>query len=99
MGDRRREIWGRRRDGGEFPAEVSIAKLATPTGPILAAILRDVSAQKQSELELELERAQLARAQRVAHVGSWEFDLPTATLSWSAELFRICGLRQRRGRP
>lgn len=92
MGDRRRHIWGRRRDGSQFPAEVSIAKLSTPNGPIFAAIVRDVSAQKQIERDLERERAHLERAQQVARIGSWEIELATETLTWSAEVFRICGL-------
>jgi len=92
MGERRRHIWGHRRDGSSFPAEVSIAKLSTATGPIFAAIVRDVSAQKQIERDLERERAHLERAQQVARVGSWEIELATQTLTWSAEVFRICGL-------
>lgn len=35
---------------------------------------------------------QLAEAQRLAHLGSWTWDLATGELTWSDELFRICGL-------
>ena len=31
-------------------------------------------------------------AQRIAQLGSWEFDLITQTITWSEELFRIFGL-------
>jgi two-component system sensor histidine kinase/response regulator len=41
---------------------------------------------------LQKSEASLATAQRVAHVGSWEFDLRTQTLTWSEELFHIFGL-------
>ncbi|MGI4935997.1 MAG: PAS domain S-box protein, partial [Janthinobacterium lividum] len=34
----------------------------------------------------------LTRAQRIAHVGSWELDLETDEVRWSDEIFRICGL-------
>ncbi len=37
-------------------------------------------------------RAQLEEAQRVAHLGSWSFDVVTGEVQWSAELFRIVGL-------
>jgi PAS domain S-box-containing protein len=42
----------------------------------------------------DLRRAhdRLAEAQRVAHVGSWEWDLSAGTLWWSGELYRIYGL-------
>ncbi|MDP1793560.1 MAG: PAS domain-containing protein [Acidimicrobiales bacterium] len=35
--------------------------------------------------------AQLLRAQEVARVGSWEWDIPGNTVSWSDELYRIFG--------
>ncbi len=40
---------------------------------------------------LEGSRALLARAQEIAHLGSWELDLATNTLSWSDEVYRIFG--------
>lgn len=38
-----------------------------------------------------LER-QLATAQQITHMGSWEWDLASNTVRWSDELFRIYGL-------
>jgi len=35
---------------------------------------------------------QLAMAQQIAHMGSWEWDLASNRVSWSDELFRIYGL-------
>jgi len=42
----------------------------------------------------ELQRAKdsLDRAQAVAHLGSWQWDIPTNNLSWSDEIYRIFGL-------
>ncbi len=39
--------------------------------------------------------ARLARAQEIAHLGSWELDLLTNTLTWSDEVYRIFGVRPR----
>ena len=36
--------------------------------------------------------ASLVAAQQIAHIGSWDWDLLTGTLSWSDELFRIFGV-------
>jgi PAS domain S-box-containing protein len=36
---------------------------------------------------------QLAVAQQIAHLGSWEWDIATDTVTWSEELYRIFGLR------
>lgn len=38
---------------------------------------------------LEMERARLVAAQRVAKIGSWETDLATGAVSWSEETHRI----------
>ncbi len=35
---------------------------------------------------------QLAQAQSIARVGSWEWDVPTDTVTWSDELYRIYNL-------
>ena len=55
--------------------------------------------------ELRASAAELAEAQRVAHIGNWTFDLQTQKVTWSDELYRIfeidhrdflAGLRKRR---
>ena len=42
--------------------------------------------------ELRRTRDRLVDAQRVANVGSWEWDVQTNTIWWSEELYRIFGL-------
>lgn len=42
---------------------------------------------------LEMSREHLARGEEIAHLGSWELDLITHTLSWSDEVYRILGLQ------
>ena len=38
--------------------------------------------------------AQLAEAQRLAQIGSWEWDLASGRVTWSDELYRIFGVAQ-----
>jgi PAS domain S-box-containing protein len=55
-------------------------------------IARDVTDQRRAERQLLASRRQLAEAQRIAHVGSWEWDLDTDELMLSDEMARIVGL-------
>jgi PAS domain S-box-containing protein len=47
--------------------------------------------------ELQESKARLEEAQRVAHVGHWEWNLETNANIWSAETYRIYGLAPREG--
>ncbi|OLP18046.1 hypothetical protein BST81_13520 [Leptolyngbya sp. 'hensonii'] len=47
---------------------------------------------QKTERALRRSEAHLVAAQRVAHIGSWEFDVIKGKMSWSQELFHIFGL-------
>ncbi|MGZ3237621.1 MAG: PAS domain S-box protein, partial [Burkholderiaceae bacterium] len=44
------------------------------------------------EHALKKRENQLAEAQRIAHLGSWEWDIAENTVNWSDELYRIFGI-------
>lgn len=52
----------------------------------------DITGRRAIEQELERGEARLAEAQRVAHIGSFEWEVASNVVSWSAELQRIHGL-------
>ncbi len=58
---------------------------------VLAQHVSTLMQQRALVAQLERERARLAEAQSVARVGSWETDLTTLEVSWSAENHRIFG--------
>jgi PAS domain S-box-containing protein len=71
------------------------ARLIVGTGgaPLeIAGYLLDITQRKKAEAELERKARQLAEAQSVAHVGSWDWDIEADTMEWSEELYRIFGL-------
>lgn len=63
------------------------------------SIGRDITDHKLTETQLRQSEAMLAGAQKVAHVGSWEFDLTTRKITWSEEVFRILGLQPTQPEP
>jgi PAS domain S-box-containing protein len=44
--------------------------------------------------QVQRSREHLAEAQRIAHIGSWEFNSGTNELVWSEEVFRIFGMER-----
>jgi diguanylate cyclase (GGDEF)-like protein/PAS domain S-box-containing protein len=64
------------------------------SGQVAAAIER-----KQAEEALRLSESRLEEAQRLAHLGSWNWDGATQTLTWSEELSRIYGVDPATHRP
>jgi PAS domain S-box-containing protein len=56
------------------------------------AAARDVTQRKRTEDALRRSEALLEKAQRIARLGSWEWNLVTNDLVWSDQVFHILGL-------
>ena len=53
---------------------------------------RDITHRKKIEEELEIKKQSLDEAQRIAHLGNWDWNIVTNELYWSDEIYRIFGL-------
>lgn len=54
---------------------------------------------EQRTAALNASAARLATAQRIARLGSWEFEIASQTITWSEEIFRIFGRDPALGTP
>ncbi len=52
-------------------------------------VMVDITARKLVENILVESESNLAEAQRMAHIGSWDWDMKTNTVKWSKEMFRV----------
>ena len=58
----------------------------------LVLSLIETTARKKREMDLERVRDMLSEAQRIAHLGSFEYDVAAKQAIWSEEEYRIFGL-------
>jgi len=82
----------RRADGTDCPVEMSVSSVDIDGQELIQAMVRDISARREREQELERSTEFLQQTQEAADLGGWEYDLRSETLRWSDEVCRIHGL-------
>ena len=88
---------------GETPADllhqhywlVSFYPVRMQEGELLGVgvLVSEITERKRAEEALRRSESQLAEAQRVAHIGSWNWNLQKNGLTWSDEHYRIFGVQ------
>lgn len=88
------ETINRRKDGSEFPVLLTTSPVKDAEGNIIAliGIARDITDMEKVEEALRKSEASLRKAQQIASLGNWDWDIVRNELSWSDEIYRIFGL-------
>ncbi|HYI87364.1 MAG TPA: PAS domain S-box protein [Burkholderiales bacterium] len=79
---------------GQRVSLVSKFPVLDAAGTVVAVgtVANDITDRRLTEQALREQRTLLAEAQKVAGLGSWEWDPDTGRVSWSSELYRILGV-------
>lgn len=87
------ETMHRRANGSLYPVEVHLQLFDQYDDPVFLAVIQDVSERRRSEADLRKSEAFLNETQQLTHLGGWEWDQRTNTITWSDETYRIHGLQ------
>jgi len=87
------EIYNVRKDGSKFWSRTNITAFEhNKHGRVFLSMQKDISEQKRTEAELQLNRDLLEKAQRISLIGHCQLNLKTNVFAASDELYRIWGL-------
>ncbi len=87
------EISNKRKDGTELTTYATVSAHKDREGRILnfISIQNDITERKKAEEALKYSEERYALAQRVANIGSWDWDIRTGNLEWSEKIEPMFG--------
>lgn len=82
-------------DGEKRFVQSRVSPILDPEDNVVGYVLmsRDVTPSRMAEKALLEAKEGLTKAQEIAHLGNWDWNVETGDLSWSDEIYRIFGLK------
>jgi hypothetical protein len=80
------------KQGKPVPALISARQAEVDGETLVVGHTRDITRRREAEVKLRRSRERLREVQRLAQLGTWEYNLETGEIHWSDETFRISGL-------
>ena len=82
------------KDGKYYYGRVQAAPIRNEKGRIISdlVMISNITDQVRAEQALQESEQKLIKAQEIAHLGYWEYDIENDHIIWSPELYRIYGV-------
>ena len=93
------ELRAIRKDGVEFPVELSLASFCQGAHWNAVGFLRDITVRKQTEEALAQASKRLFLATKAGGVGVWDYDVVQNTLTWDDQMFELYGIPKESSAP
>ncbi|QIN81618.1 PAS domain S-box protein [Rubrobacter tropicus] len=85
------ETTARRKDGSEFPVEVSLSRTERGDDTLFIGLVRDITDRKQSERALRESEERYRLVSRATNEAIWDNDLKTGTQTWDGAVEEMFG--------